>query len=286
MHHLQALIKPAKSLICTDSCTGNCNEECSASIYKHQCGGTFTCLDANAKWTTCDGGSQQAVDPSDMASPGKYAVKYSCTDGHNVISRCRTVVTIDTRTSAPTPMPTAACTPGHYSLMFSHGRLAGLNPARRLGEDEDPLPGLNPTSDSVECTPCPAGKYSNTYNAGECDMCPAGKYSISGVAHCIYCRNAQYSKPGEAACTECPAGKWTVGFEKSRCVGIPTPSPTAMPTVHNQTPASNTHNRPQGGGAHITWGAVIATYNAGPTARCFYSAIYPNWYCAATRIQL
>ena len=39
--------------------------------------------------------------------------------------------------------------------------------------------------------------------------------------------------------------------------------------VHNQTPASNTHNRPQGGGAHITWGAVILRIMPAPQRGAF-----------------
>jgi hypothetical protein len=58
------------------------------------------------------------------------------------------------------------------------------------------------------CLFCPAGNYSNQYNAKSCPACNAGTYNSGGrpSSSCALCEAGSYSFSGQAQCTLCSAG--------------------------------------------------------------------------------
>jgi syndecan 4 len=61
------------------------------------------------------------------------------------------------------------------------------------------------------CTPCPAGQYSDTDDSHRCKKCPPRTYSIAGWKECIPCVSGPTAKPGSDQCTApsvCAAGNY------------------------------------------------------------------------------
>jgi hypothetical protein len=62
------------------------------------------------------------------------------------------------------------------------------------------------------CAPCPAGQYSNSYNATACTDCRPGYYqNLPGQSGCLPCAGVFFSKASRAVeCDSCPTGSYLV----------------------------------------------------------------------------
>ena len=59
------------------------------------------------------------------------------------------------------------------------------------------------TQGSYNCTPCPAGTFTNTPGTAVCTSCPADTFSVTGSALCTQCPQGTFSLTGAEECAAC-----------------------------------------------------------------------------------
>ncbi|KAH3759400.1 GCC2 and GCC3 [Pelomyxa schiedti] len=73
-----------------------------------------------------------------------------------------------------------------------------------------------PLIETINCTVCSAGYYTDDYGTTNCSACNAGSYSKSpGSSGCENCSPGQYSGYASSNCSICPSGTWSAGGSSS-----------------------------------------------------------------------
>jgi len=81
-------------------------------------------------------------------------------------------------------------------------------------------PGTSSPTGSDPCTPCPAGKYSDTFGATTCTNCQGGFSSPPGAQACFPCDPGTFSLAG-GLCTTCPDGTISATSGSTFCLICP-----------------------------------------------------------------
>ena len=107
---------------------------------------------------------------------------------------------------APTPvpsMPTLGCGTGKYYVPASvssgeHAVCVPCGIGRFSNTGQPPWP--------LNCTLCPAGKYTTNVGSGACLFCASGKISSEDRSFCIDCSKGKYNN-NDVECVACETGR-------------------------------------------------------------------------------